>query len=129
MSVSVCASQAVCLLREDVVVLTIWCVLDEQSQMDMDKGSKNLLVFDFGGGTLDVTIMEIESGSMNFKVTYYMCMCVCICVHTVMCIHTHILTYIQVRATDGDARLGGEDIDTVHMHTYTHFYMHTGACH
>jgi molecular chaperone DnaK (HSP70) len=37
--------------------------------MDMDKASKNLLVFDFGGGTLDVTIMEIESGSMNFKVT------------------------------------------------------------
>jgi hypothetical protein len=28
---------------------------------------KNLLVFDFGGGTLDVTIMEIESGTMNFK--------------------------------------------------------------
>lgn len=44
---------------------------------------KTLLVFDFGGGTLDVTIMQIEPNSMNF----------------------------QVRATDGDTRLGGEDID------------------
>uniref|UniRef100_A0A7S0Y1A8 Heat shock protein 70 n=2 Tax=Hemiselmis andersenii TaxID=464988 RepID=A0A7S0Y1A8_HEMAN len=50
---------------------------------DSSGGKKNLLVFDFGGGTLDVTIMEIEGGSMNFK----------------------------VRATDGDTRLGGEDID------------------
>ena len=46
-------------------------------------GSRNLLVFDFGGGTLDVTIMQIEANSMNF----------------------------QVRATDGDTRLGGEDLD------------------
>ena len=46
-------------------------------------GSRNLLVFDFGGGTLDVTIMQIEANSMNF----------------------------QVRATDGDTRLGGEDVD------------------
>uniref|UniRef100_A0A7S0MLZ7 Heat shock protein 70 n=1 Tax=Cryptomonas curvata TaxID=233186 RepID=A0A7S0MLZ7_9CRYP len=51
--------------------------------MQGDSKMKNLLVFDFGGGTLDVTIMEIESGTMNFK----------------------------VRATDGDTRLGGEDID------------------
>mmetsp|Transcript_32779 Transcript_32779/g.82665 ORF Transcript_32779/g.82665 Transcript_32779/m.82665 type:complete len:547 (+) Transcript_32779:67-1707(+) len=50
---------------------------------DADKDKKNLLVFDFGGGTLDVTIMEIEAGSMNFR----------------------------VRSTDGDTRLGGEDID------------------
>mmetsp|Transcript_12024 Transcript_12024/g.28074 ORF Transcript_12024/g.28074 Transcript_12024/m.28074 type:complete len:548 (+) Transcript_12024:71-1714(+) len=50
---------------------------------DAAKDKKNLLVFDFGGGTLDVTIMEIEAGSMNFR----------------------------VRSTDGDTRLGGEDID------------------
>mmetsp|Transcript_34463 Transcript_34463/g.67414 ORF Transcript_34463/g.67414 Transcript_34463/m.67414 type:complete len:548 (+) Transcript_34463:90-1733(+) len=48
-----------------------------------EQDKKNLLVFDFGGGTLDVTIMEIEKGSMNFR----------------------------VRSTDGDTRLGGEDID------------------
>jgi len=52
-------------------------------QTDASAGSKNLLVFDFGGGTLDVTIMQIEPNSMNF----------------------------QVRATDGDTRLGGEDLD------------------
>lgn len=38
------------------------------TQAQGDKQTRNLLVFDFGGGTLDVTIMEIESGSMNFKV-------------------------------------------------------------
>jgi hypothetical protein len=48
-----------------------------------DGRSKNLLVFDFGGGTLDVTIMQIDAGTMNFR----------------------------VRSTDGDTRLGGEDID------------------
>jgi len=53
------------------------------TQVATDKSKRNLLVFDFGGGTLDVTIMEIEGDSMNFK----------------------------VRATDGDTRLGGEDID------------------
>jgi len=53
------------------------------TQAHGDNKTKNLLVFDFGGGTLDVTIMEIEADSMNFK----------------------------VRATDGDTRLGGEDID------------------
>jgi molecular chaperone DnaK (HSP70) len=42
---------------------------------------RNMLVFDFGGGTLDVTIMYIEH--LTFK----------------------------VRATDGDMTLGGEDID------------------
>jgi len=52
-------------------------------QADVSAGAKNLLVFDFGGGTLDVTIMQIEPNSMNF----------------------------QVRATDGDTRLGGEDLD------------------
>ena len=45
--------------------------------------AKNMLVFDFGGGTLDVTIMEICG--MTFK----------------------------VRATDGDMQLGGEDIDAL----------------
>lgn len=45
--------------------------------------TKNMLVFDFGGGTLDVTIMQICG--MTFK----------------------------VRATDGDMQLGGEDIDAL----------------
>jgi molecular chaperone DnaK (HSP70) len=36
--------------------------------MHIGGGSRNLLVFDFGGGTLDVTIMQIEANSMNFQV-------------------------------------------------------------
>jgi heat shock protein 1/8 len=43
----------------------------------------NMLVFDFGGGTLDVTIMEIQGQSF------------------------------KVKSTDGDMRLGGEDIDAL----------------
>ena len=45
-----------------------------------------LLVFDFGGGTLDVTIIDMMSGVLD------------------------------VRATDGDRDLGGKDIDEVLMH-------------
>lgn len=44
---------------------------------------KNLLVFDFGGGTLDVTIMLISGSAF------------------------------KVRATDGDMQLGGEDVDAL----------------
>ena len=54
------------------------------TEVEGEKSTKNLLVFDFGGGTLDVTIMEIEAGSMNFR----------------------------VRSTDGDTRLGGEVKET-----------------
>ena len=42
---------------------------------------KNILVFDFGGGTLDVTILKIESGR-----------------------------FITL-ATSGDCHLGGQDVD------------------
>lgn len=45
------------------------------------EGSQKLMVYDFGGGTFDVTIMAIEQGEF------------------------------EVLATDGDARLGGKDID------------------
>jgi hypothetical protein len=38
------------------------------THMHIGGGSRNLLVFDFGGGTLDVTIMQIEANSMNFQV-------------------------------------------------------------
>lgn len=48
----------------------------------MDKGlEKVVLVFDFGGGTLDVSLLRIDGGMF------------------------------EVIATSGDARLGGEDID------------------
>ncbi|XP_055343825.1 uncharacterized protein LOC129591953 [Paramacrobiotus metropolitanus] len=46
------------------------------------QGKQNLLVFDFGGGTLDVSILEVENANR-----------------------------FRVRATAGNMRLGGEDID------------------
>ena len=52
------------------------------------KGERNVLIFDFGGGTLDVTCLTIDEGSM-----------------------------FEVRSTAGDTHLGGEDIDS-RMVTY-----------
>ena len=45
-------------------------------------GEKNVLIFDLGGGTFDVSILTIDDGSL-----------------------------FEVRSTAGDTRLGGEDID------------------
>jgi L1 cell adhesion molecule like protein len=47
----------------------------------LDKEDKNILIFDLGGGTLDVSILTINSG------------------------------IFQVKATSGDTHLGGEDFD------------------
>ncbi|CAJ1027127.1 Hsp70 protein/MreB/Mbl protein, putative [Leishmania lindenbergi] len=46
-----------------------------------EKGEKNVLIFDLGGGTFDVTLLTIESG------------------------------VFEVKATAGDTHLGGEDFD------------------
>lgn len=49
--------------------------------LDKAKGSENIVVFDFGGGTLDISVLEIDDG------------------------------VFEVKATNGDTHLGGEDID------------------
>jgi L1 cell adhesion molecule like protein len=49
--------------------------------LDKTGGAKNVLIFDFGGGTFDVSILNIDDG------------------------------IFEVKATGGDTRLGGEDID------------------
>lgn len=49
--------------------------------LDKEKGERNILIFDFGGGTLDVSILTIDNG------------------------------VFEVRATSGDTHLGGEDLD------------------
>lgn len=49
--------------------------------MDQSSGEKNIMVFDFGGGTLDVTILTIDNG------------------------------VFEVISTSGDTHLGGEDLD------------------
>ncbi|KAH8317997.1 hypothetical protein KR074_007387, partial [Drosophila pseudoananassae] len=46
------------------------------------KGERNVLIFDLGGGTFDVSILTIDEGSL-----------------------------FEVRATAGDTHLGGEDFD------------------
>ncbi|XP_043275736.1 major heat shock 70 kDa protein Ab-like [Venturia canescens] len=47
------------------------------------KGEKNVLIFDLGGGTFDVSILTIDEGSL-----------------------------FEVKSTAGDTHLGGEDFDT-----------------
>lgn len=49
--------------------------------LDKKSGEKNILVFDLGGGTFDVSILTIDSG------------------------------VFEVVATHGDTHLGGEDFD------------------
>jgi molecular chaperone DnaK len=51
--------------------------------LDKDKKEKKVLVFDLGGGTLDVTIMEMASG------------------------------VFEVKSTSGDTQLGGTDMDNI----------------
>ncbi|XP_059058472.1 heat shock 70 kDa protein cognate 2-like [Achroia grisella] len=52
--------------------------------LDKDlKGEKNVLIFDLGGGTFDVSILQIAEGSL-----------------------------FEVRSTAGDTHLGGEDFDS-----------------
>jgi heat shock protein 1/8 len=50
--------------------------------LDKSDGEKNILIYDLGGGTFDVSLLTIEDG------------------------------IFEVRATAGDTRLGGEDFDT-----------------
>ena len=47
------------------------------------QGEKNVLIFDLGGGTFDVSILTIDEGSL-----------------------------FEVRSTAGDTHLGGEDFDS-----------------
>lgn len=52
--------------------------------LDKDlKGEKNVLIFDLGGGTFDVSVLQISEGSL-----------------------------FEVRSTAGDTHLGGEDFDS-----------------
>ncbi|XP_013188166.1 heat shock protein 68 [Amyelois transitella] len=52
--------------------------------LDKDlKGDKNVLIFDLGGGTFDVSVLQISEGSL-----------------------------FEVRSTAGDTHLGGEDFDS-----------------
>ncbi|CBK20665.2 uncharacterized protein [Blastocystis hominis] len=53
--------------------------------LDKKDGEKNILVFDLGGGTFDVTVLTIDNG------------------------------VFEVLATNGDTHLGGEDFDQVVM--------------
>jgi L1 cell adhesion molecule like protein len=56
------------------------------------EGNRNVLIYDFGGGTLDVSILEIEDG------------------------------VFEVKSTSGDVHLGGEDFDNrLVQHCLTEF--------
>merc|ERR1712086_107076 len=54
-----------------------------------DDKERNILIYDLGGGTFDVTLLTIEEG------------------------------VFEVKATAGDTRLGGEDFDTRLVHHFT----------
>merc|ERR1712138_45209 len=56
--------------------------------LDKKVGEKNILVFDLGGGTFDVSLLTIDNG------------------------------VFEVLATSGDTHLGGEDFDQVLMNHF-----------
>lgn len=58
----------------------------DQLALDEEKGASNVLVFDMGGGTFDVSLMKLDGG------------------------------IFEVLATGGDTRLGGEDFDHAIVH-------------
>ena len=60
--------------------------------LDKNEGEKNILVFDLGGGTFDVSLLEIDNG------------------------------VFEVVATSGDAHLGGEDFDQRVMEYFMKVY-------
>ena len=59
------------------------------SSLNKDEKEKNVLIFDLGGGTFDVSILAIESG------------------------------VFEVKATAGDTHLGGEDFDNLLVKHFT----------
>jgi len=60
--------------------------LDKASEMS----EKNIIIYDLGGGTFDVTVLTIDEG------------------------------IFEVKATGGDTRLGGEDFDTILVQHFCH---------
>lgn len=60
--------------------------------MDKKEGEKNILVFDLGGGTFDVSLLTIDNG------------------------------VFEVIATNGDTHLGGEDFDQRVMDYFMKLY-------
>ncbi|RXN39353.1 78 kDa glucose-regulated [Labeo rohita] len=60
--------------------------------MDKKDGEKNILVFDLGGGTFDVSLLTIDNG------------------------------IFEVVATNGDTHLGGEDFDQRVMEHFVKLY-------
>ena len=83
--------------------LTILRIINEPTAatiaygLDKQQGEKNILVFDLGGGTFDVSLLTIDNG------------------------------VFEVRATNGDTHLGGEDFDQrVMEHFIRSFQKKTG---
>ena len=76
----------------EVAGLTVLRIINEPTAaalaygLDKGKEDENILVFDLGGGTFDVSLLEVGKDDDGFST-------------------------IQVRATSGDNRLGGDDWD------------------
>lgn len=70
-------------------------------RLETDEGEKNLLVFDLGGGTLDVTILTVDAGVFEVRAT---------CGDTHLGTSVFIITHTS-RETDSASFVGGEDFD------------------
>ena len=81
--------QCVHILNEPTAA-ALSCGLHIHSQAEA--AEKNILIFDFGGGTLDVSILRIEAGRF------------------------------RVLATSGDCHLGGQDVDNALVEHFRNFY-------
>lgn len=72
------------------------------------KGDKNVLIFDLGGGTFDVSILSIDEGSL-FQVSALWISVVAYS-DPLHFVNARVI-FAQVKSTAGDTHLGGEDFD------------------
>ncbi|WP_336921712.1 molecular chaperone DnaK [Aquipuribacter sp. SD81] len=93
----------------EVAGLTVLRIINEPTAaalaygLDKGKEDENILVFDLGGGTFDVSLLEVGKDEDGFST-------------------------IQVRATSGDNRLGGDDWDSAIVdHLLSKVKMSTGV--
>lgn len=80
------------IIEEPIAAAVSFGILDNASEA----GKKKILVFDFGGGTLDITIFQFSKKNQH-------------CVQ------------IEVLNTDGVERLGGKDIDHIIISKFQHY--------
>lgn len=87
--------------------------------LDKKEGEKNILVFDLGGGTFDVSLLTIDNGVFEVYILINTSSVLKFLFYT---ISDKVLVFLKVVATNGDTHLGGEDFDQRVMEHFMKLY-------